>query len=127
MKKASEFNKVYDSVFQDSIEELKERKIFRKADTHLLKEYATEMAFAYILAIKIRELPDSKESTFVRLTRTRKAHLINANQLARTLRLAPMGRQRSGTGEVEEKPKSTGFNIMSLARGSEKYPIANTS
>ena len=120
MTKQREYKTKYDSVLQSALAELKERKIYREADIHLVQEYASELAFAYVLGTKIQELPDSKEDTFIRYTRTRKANLVNANQLARTLRLAPMGRQMSGTEPEKEEEKTGKFNIMSLAKQNYK-------
>ena len=118
MKKQREYTTKFDSVLAGTTAELKARGLYKDNDLHLIQTYAQELAWAHILTIKIMLLPDSREDTYIRLTRTRKAHIQNANSLARTLRLAPLGRTLSNKAEQppDQKADSNTFDIMDLAK-----------
>lgn len=72
--------------------------------------FAEEVALAHRYKLQLLDLPLTKDGKIeqVRIERIRNAHVNTANQLSKTLKLGPGGRNRYGMDpKTEEKPKKT--------------------
>ncbi len=109
IKKNAIFEAKYEETRKEVTENLASRALLEDADAHLIEEYAKEIAFAFIVGNEI--LSEADLTARVRLSRIRNAHLNTANQLARTLRIGPYGRDRFGK---DTKPDATEKPTMSI-------------
>lgn len=107
ISKQKQFENQKEAVKQDVIKELSDRGLFLETDLNIIEQYAKEIAFAEIMAIRIEKflVESSDIADHVRLARIRNAHLNTANQLAKTLRIGPYGRDRFGKKESKEEPE----------------------
>ena len=103
--KQKQFDVLKEAIKDDVVKELSDRGLFLETDLNIIEQYAKEIAFAEIMAIRMEKylLESSDIADHVRLARIRNAHLNTANQLARTLRIGPYGRDRFGKKEPIEQ------------------------
>lgn len=95
------------SVKEGAIKELQDRGILQPHDLEMIEEYAKEVALAYVTGEEIINLPHGKnyETSLVRMSRIRNAHLNTANQLSKTLKLGPYGRYRFSEPDQKQEKK----------------------
>jgi len=105
-KKKELYDQKRQAVKEAAIKELQERGILQPHDLEIVEEYAKELALAYVTGEEVIDLPRGKnyETSLVRLSRVRNAHINTANQLSKTLKLGPYGRHRFS--EPEEKTET---------------------
>ena len=116
-KKNANFEAKRDEIRKEVMQNLESRGLLETSDEHLIEEYAKEIAFAFVVGEEV--LNTSGLADRVRLSRIRNAHLNTANQLARTLRIGPYGRDRFGKeskGAVEEKPTMSITHLIRKAK-----------
>lgn len=115
-KKTELYEQKRQAVKEGAIKEMQDRGILLPHDLEIVEEYAKEIAFAFVTGEEILNLPRGKnyETSLVRLSRIRNAHINTANQLAKTLKLGPYGRYRFS--EPEEKTEAKADPLSKLRK-----------
>ena len=113
-KQKSDYLAVFDAVKAAVTQNLSERGLLDQCDAHMIDEYAKEIANAHMYGEKTLNTTDEKSLALFH--RIRNASLNTANQLAKTLRIGPYGRDRFGANAEKTSAEVKPLSITHLSR-----------